>query len=297
MALAARGADMDEDPPEQIGAAASGDLRVMALRGIHDEKSDGGLTVWVESGKARADLPPSPVAIEGDAEGSTWSLPIPPEVAVSPNEHWLFATQKVCTGYRIGYLYKRGKGLKFAIATKTRFDAMAWRFFGKTEGVDVEKLIASDSPAHLIDFEGFSDRYVGVSLRGVIDNVPAAKKVASNLQSSAGPTGVYDWQCLYDLEGGKFVVPSAMKVHDLGAWRRWADVNATTWSTAVESELNAAFRALITKLDPAAQKKLREEQWAWLKKRDAQRDNADFDLVDFTRRRAVELQMREQAAQ
>jgi hypothetical protein len=290
MILAAHAANIDENPPEQIGTASDG-LRVMAQRGVPDENSDGELTVWMESGKSRADLPASSLAIEGDAEGNSWSLLIPPAVAFSPDAQWLFATQKVCTGYRIGYLYKRGEGLHFAIATKQRFDALAWRFFGGTEGIDVEKLIASDSPAHLIDFVAFSDRFVGVSLRGVIDNVPAGKKVASNLENSAGATGIYDWQCLYDLKEGKFVVPAAMQAHNLGAWRRWADTKANSWGRAVEIELNVAFRALVTKLDPAAQKKLREEQGVWLKERDRQQGNVDFDLVDFTRRRAVELQM------
>jgi hypothetical protein len=283
-------ATVDEESAEQLVAGADG-LRVMALRGAPDETSDGVLTVWVESGKTRADLPPSPVAIKGDAEGNSWSLLIPPSMEISPDEQWLFATQKVCTGYRIGYLYKRGKGLHFSIATKERFDALAWRFFGKTEGVDIEALIASDSPAHLIDFAGFSDRYVGISLRGAIENVPAAKKVASNPKNQRGATGVFDWQCLYDLKEGKFVIPETMKAYNLGAWRRWADFGANSWNAAIENELNSAFRAVVTKLAPEAQVKLRKEQREWLAERDRNFNNPNFDFIGFTRQRAVELQM------
>ncbi|MGH8047108.1 MAG: lysozyme inhibitor LprI family protein [Chthoniobacterales bacterium] len=285
-------ANVPENAAEEIGNFAPGNLRVMALRGAPDENSDGGLTVWVESGKARADLPPSPLAIEGNAGGNSWSLPIPPDLAFAPDGQWLFATQKVCTGYRIGYLYKQKKGPNFELATKVRFDALAWRFFGKTEGVNIEALIASDSPAHLIDFVAFSDRYLAVSLRGAVGNLPASKNVASNPKNPAGATGIYDWQCIYDLQEGSFLLPETMRAYNNGAWRRWSDTGGTTWSQNIEGELNWVLRALLAKLDPDARKKLRDEQDAWLKRRDAESQDMDYDPFAFTRRRAVELQMR-----
>jgi hypothetical protein len=249
--------------------------------------------IMVDVNGKQTPLPAAREALDATGgKGEGWTMPALPAFQLSADGQWVFASQKVCTGYNIGCLYQRGKGGVYKVASKTRFDALAWKFFAEQEEVKVDELLASDSPAHLIDALALSNRYLALRLRGAVFEIPHSKKVPQRAENSVEETGIYDWCCIYDLQQGKFLVTENMEEHNLNSWQRWAGEDSASWETDALDWLEMTEGDLTSRLSGAPLAAFRTEQAAWKKELEQNRADKNFSPLDHIRLRAGQLEIR-----
>ncbi len=122
------------------------------------------------------------------------------EYAISPDNAWIFRTQKFYHGMCGAYLYKRTEGLEYDFATKEPLDALAWKFFQKEvhgDGLDVSQ---------------------GGVVRGdfkTADDLRLSLNAAERLTFA----DVNDWEVDYNLTNGTFSVPAEVTEHDHEAFK------------------------------------------------------------------------------
>jgi hypothetical protein len=245
--------------------------------------------IFILRGGERKRLPAIPESLDA-TQKAQWVF-ARPSFQFSPDGKWLFGVQKICTGYCVGCLYEHAGGAAYKVATKTRFDAQAWRTFGKKEGAAVEELLASDSPPHLIDLIQVGNRYLAISLRGAILDLPKGKRVARDPENQKGETGIYDWRCLYDVKKHSFLITSGMEAHNKNAWKRWHG-DAALWETDAAAAVKSAEKQLLTLLDKTAQGQFAQKKLAWESSLKAKQADESFSLFEALRARAAELEIR-----
>jgi hypothetical protein len=126
---------------------------------------------------------------------------------ISPDERWIFRTQKAGTGTCLGYLYERhGKtgSLDYQPATSVRFDLRAWRFLARMNGIPESALpdgLPDNANNLIIDFVRWSkdSTLLLFSLRGDL--------------ATAG-RGVFDWQCYYNTAERRFDLTQRLRQHN-----------------------------------------------------------------------------------
>jgi uncharacterized protein YecT (DUF1311 family) len=116
------------------------------------------------------------------------------EYAISPDDQWIFRTQKFYHGMCGAYLYRRVSDLKYEKATLAPLDIMAWKFF-----------------------QGHAKGFADTSQGGVVNFVKwrsTALRISLNASDRLTFGNVGDWQVDYDLKTGSFSIPADQIEHD-----------------------------------------------------------------------------------
>lgn len=212
-----------------------------------------------------------------------------PLAFISPDDRWIYVMQSIAEeqddGWNIGYLYRRVPGTpdaapRYEPAADERFDILAFRFL-----VSEERLHAQH-PGELEE-EGIVTRAANF----VAWSADSARLlIALDYQSGNFPdnVGVTAWLCYFNTRTGTFerterlrvadsivlapvrtqdnVIPgsAAEVLHAESIGQEGPFVPAKDRLAKADERLNAVYRQLMQRLDPSAQRALRQEELAWL---------------------------------
>jgi hypothetical protein len=111
------------------------------------------------------------------------------EFSISPEEAWLFRSQKRAHGVGGAYLYAHADGLRYVPAKTARLDLLVERLFARAVGVK----LGDDAEGGIVEYGAWSGKRLIVTLRG----------------NDIAGYDVVDWHCTVDLAtGGVSVTPA-----------------------------------------------------------------------------------------
>jgi len=136
---------------------------------------------WVVSNKTeeRAILPVSEDEAKTGRDKPSVSTS---DFEISPDEQWIFRDQKFYRCKNGAYLYEKVSGLNYKSATKEPLDILAWHYFEKVTGIEV------DSENGIVRFVAWKPGSLRISLG--------------------------DWLVDFDLKKKTFFIPEDIKAHD-----------------------------------------------------------------------------------
>jgi uncharacterized protein YecT (DUF1311 family) len=121
------------------------------------------------------------------------------EYAISPDDAWIFRTQKFYHGMCGAYLYHRVSGLTYRAATPKPLDILAWHFFEQTTHMSLFN-----------SAEGGVVRFVAWP--------PGQLRISLNAKETLIHGFVADWIVDYDFAKGRFSIPTDHRESDRHAF-------------------------------------------------------------------------------
>ena len=198
----AAGAKEEEQPADDSTTCFSPrkNFRIEQISSAKGEDDEGRVEIWVVSNETSKRVRLPEVQIRSDE--TSGDIGFPSSFSFSPDEHWIFRTQKIVSGVGAGYLYERKApdALEFNPVGKGRWDSMAWRFFAKTAGYKASE----DELAEMgvIRAEAWRNGKLRINL--------SAKELSDGKQ-------VGGWRADYDLAKKSFEVPPELQASNRAA--------------------------------------------------------------------------------